>query len=163
MTTDASTPSFANKEIAAHWPYIERTLERMMAVVHECSVDQLNWRPPAEGANTIYALATHTLSNARVNIIQVLCGQPIDRDREAEFRSVATDENASIPQWPAIRDELRNAVAPLTGADLDRVCQHPARGEVTGREVLMLLARHAAEHVGHAELTRDLAIAAGVR
>jgi hypothetical protein len=37
------------------------------------------------------------------------------------------------------------------------------RGEVTGREVLMLMARHAAEHVGHAELTRDLAVAAGIR
>jgi hypothetical protein len=33
---------------------------------------------------------------------------------------------------------------------------------VTGREVLMILARHAAEHVGQAELTRDLAIAPGV-
>jgi DinB superfamily len=162
MTTDTSTPSFANVEIASHWPYIERTLERMMAIVRECSVEQLNWRPPAEGANSIYALATHTFANARVNVIQVLCGRPIDRDREAEFRSVATEENATIPQWPAIRAELRAAVAALSDADLDRLCEHPARGEVTGREVLMILARHAAEHVGHAELTRDLAIAAGV-
>jgi len=162
LTTNASTATFASKEIAAHWPYIERTLERMMAVVHACSVAQLNWRPPADGANTIHALATHTVSNARVNVIQVLCGQPFDRDREAEFRTIATEENASIPQWPAIRDELRAAVAPLTDADLDRRCEHPARGEVTGREVLMILARHAAEHVGQAELTRDLAIAPGV-
>jgi hypothetical protein len=160
---DAAFPPFASVEIAAHWPQIERTLERMITVVHNCSVEQLNWRPPAPGANTIYALATHTLSNARVNILQVLCGRHVDRDREAEFRSVATLENAAIAAWPAIREELRAAVMPLTGADLDRVCQHPARGEVTGREVLMLLARHAAEHVGHAELTRDLAVAAGVR
>ena len=157
-----ATDEFRNRELAVIWPYIERTLERMIAIVHECSVEQLNWRPPADGANTIYALATHTLANARVNVIQVLCGQTIDRDREAEFRIVATEENASIPQWPAIRDELRNAVAPLTDADLNRRCEHPARGEVTGREVLMILARHAAEHVGHAELTRDLAVAAGV-
>ena len=133
----------------------------MLAVVHDCTVEELNWRPPAPEANTIYALATHTLANARVNVIQVLCGQAIDRDRDAEFRSVATADNATIPAWPALRDELAAALAPLTDADMDRTCQHPARGEVTGREVLIILARHAAEHVGQAELTRDLAKASG--
>jgi len=160
MPPDASTAAFANKEIAVFWTYIERTLERMMAVVHECTVDELNWRPPAPDANSIHALATHTFANARVNVIQVLCGRPFDRDRDAEFRSVATPDNAAVPGWPALRDELAAALAPLTAADLDRPCAHPARGEVTGREVLIILARHAAEHVGQAELTRDLAKAA---
>ena len=151
-----------SRELAQVWPYVERTLERMMAVVHGCSMAQLNWQPPAPEANTIYALATHTLANARVNTIQVLCGRDIERDREAEFRAVADEANASIPQWPAILDALRAAVAALPDDAMDRICQHPVRGEVTGREVVMLLARHAAEHVGHAELTRDLAVAAGV-
>jgi hypothetical protein len=154
---------FRNRELAVLWPYVERTLERMMAVVHACSVEQLNWQPPAPEANSIYALATHTLANARVNTIQVLCGRNIERDRDAEFRALADGTNAAIPEWPAIRDELHAAVAALPGDAMDRVCTHPVRGEVTGREVVMLLARHAAEHVGQAELTRDLAVAAGVR
>jgi hypothetical protein len=150
-------------EIEQLWPYIERTLARMMAVVEGCSVEQLNWRPPAPETNSIFALATHTLGNARMNTLGVFCGQPIKRDRDAEFQAVATDANASLLEWPAIRDELAAAVGALNDDAMDRVCTHPVRGEVTGREVLMLLARHAAEHVGHAELTRDLAVAAGVK
>jgi hypothetical protein len=161
MSNTPETDRFASKEVAAFWPYIERTLERMLAVVQDCTIAELNWRPPAPEANTIYALATHTLANARVNVIQVLCGQVIDRDRDAEFRSVATEDNAEIPAWPGLRDELAAALAPLTDAEMDRTRQHPARGEVTGREVLIILARHAAEHVGQAELTRDLAKASG--
>jgi hypothetical protein len=157
-----TSTEFGSRELAQVWPYVERTLGRMMDVVHGCSVAQLNWRPPAPEANTIYALATHTLANARVNTLQVLCGQDLERDREAEFRVVAEESNAAIPDWPEIRDELRAAVAALPDDAMDRLCIHPVRGEVTGREVVMLLARHAAEHVGHAELTRDLAIAAGV-
>ncbi len=157
------TDSIRNRELVQVWPYVERTLERMMAVVHGCSVEQLNWRPPAPETNSIYVLAFHTLCNARVNVLQVLCGGAVERDRAAEFRVVATAENASMPQWPAIREELRTAVAALPEDAMDSVCTHPVRGELTGREVVMLLARHAAEHVGHAELTRDLAVAAGVR
>jgi hypothetical protein len=153
---------YGSVELAALWPYVERTLERMMAVVHGCSVAQLNWRPPAPETNSVYVLGVHTLANARMNVLQVLCGQAIERDREAEFRAVANEDNATIPQWPGIRDELRTAVMALPEDAMDRTCIHWDRGEVTGREVVMLLARHAAEHVGHAELTRDLAVAAGV-
>jgi hypothetical protein len=163
MTSIEESAGRNRTEIDQLWPYIERTLARMMAVVEGCSVEQLNWRPPAPGTSSIFTLATHTLSNARVNTIGVLCGQPIERDRDAEFQAVATESNASLPEWPAIRDELAAAVGALDDEAMNRRCTHPVRGEVTGREVLMLLARHAAEHVGHAELTRDLAIAAGVR
>ncbi|MCB0140064.1 MAG: DUF664 domain-containing protein, partial [Caldilineaceae bacterium] len=33
---------------------------------------------------------------------------------------------------------------------------HPRRGQMSGRAILMVVMRHAAEHMGHAELTRDL-------
>ena len=35
--------------------------------------------------------------------------------------------------------------------------KHHWRGEISGREVLIVVARHTAEHLGHAELTRDMA------
>jgi hypothetical protein len=38
--------------------------------------------------------------------------------------------------------------------------QHPRRGPLSGREILIVVARHAAEHLGQAELTRDLMKAA---
>ena len=33
---------------------------------------------------------------------------------------------------------------------------HPRRGTITGRDVLIVVARHAAEHWGEAQLTRSL-------
>ena len=45
-------------------------------------------------------------------------------------------------------------------ADLDRERVHPRRGLLTGREILIVVARHAAEHLAHAELTRDLLMTA---
>lgn len=163
MNESGITAPVGREEIEQLWPYIERTLGRMLAVVDGCSVEQLNWRPPAPETNSIFALATHTFGNARMNTLGVLCGQPIERDRDGEFRAVATDANATFPEGTAIRDELAAAMGGLRDDALDRLCTHPVRGKVTGREVLMLMARHAAEHVGHAELTRDLAVAAGIR
>ncbi|CAN5843324.1 hypothetical protein BH10CHL1_BH10CHL1_01810 [soil metagenome] len=44
--------------------------------------------------------------------------------------------------------------------ELTRVRSHPRRGQITGREILLVVACHAAEHRGQAELTRDLLFAA---
>ena len=41
-------------------------------------------------------------------------------------------------------------------ATLDRERTHPRRGALTAREVLIVVARHAAEHWGEAQLTRSL-------
>ena len=44
----------------------------------------------------------------------------------------------------------------LDDAILDQPFTHPRRGQMSGRAILMVVIRHAAEHMGHAELTRDL-------
>jgi hypothetical protein len=81
-----------NPEIALFWHAISRTLDRIIACLDGLDEEGLNWRPPAEGANSLYALATHMLANAEENLLGVLCDQPVARDREAEF--VARDAAA---------------------------------------------------------------------
>jgi hypothetical protein len=49
-----------------------------------------------------------------------------------------------------------------SSAALHADCEHPRLGKLTGWEMLFLIDRHTAEHVGHVELTRDLAKNAGV-
>ena len=39
---------------------------------------------------------------------------------------------------------------------MDRERDHPRYGTISGRELLVLVATHAAEHYGQAQLTRDL-------
>jgi hypothetical protein len=48
------------------------------------------------------------------------------------------------------------ALASLPVGDLDRERPHSRRGTLSGREVLLVVARHAAEHWGEAQLTRSL-------
>lgn len=155
--------TFRSQEAATFWQYISGTLDRFMDVVAECSVEELNWRPPAPDTNSIYILAVHTLANARQNILGKVCGEDISRNREEEFVQVATEENASVPWWPALRADMERALADVEQSQLDAAIDDPDRGTVSGREFLLIVARHAAEHVGQAELTRDLVRAANGR
>ena len=41
---------------------------------------------------------------------------------------------------------------------MDKEVNHPRRGAICGREVLLVVATHVTEHMGHAQLTRDLVI-----
>ena len=47
-------------------------------------------------------------------------------------------------------------VALRAEVDLDGARPHPRRGIITGRDVLIVVARHTAEHWGEAQLTRSL-------
>jgi uncharacterized damage-inducible protein DinB len=151
--------SFSNLEAATFWRYIASSLDRLVALGTALTHEGLHWRPPAPEANSIAMLIFHTLGNAVENILEVLCGVPVERDRDAEFaaRAVTGDELAA--RWSALRPRLEGALSQLGQDELDRMRTHPRRGTVTGREVLVVVARHAAEHLGQAELTRDLFLA----
>jgi hypothetical protein len=97
------------------------------------------------------------LGNAEESILYTLRDQPSPRDREREFAARAQSLAALQERWQKLREQLQAAMLGLSAGDLARTVNHPRRGPLTGREVLLLVARHAAEHLGQAELTRDLA------
>ncbi len=160
MTHDGDVAAFASAEVGSFWRFTLRSLDGFMEIVESLTVDELNWRPPAPDANSIYALTTHTLGNVRMHVFRVLLDQTIDRDRDGEFRSVADPSNVPIPAWPVLRAEVEAALGALPPEAMNRTFEHPVFGSITGREVLMVMMRHTAEHHGHVELTRDLIVAA---
>ncbi len=133
------------------------TLDRLIACVEGMDTDQLNWQPAAPGANSVYVLATHTLGNAEESILYTLRDQSSTRDREQEFAARGQSLAAIQERWQHLRGQLQATMLGLSAGDLARTVNHPRRGPLTGREVLLLVASHAAEHLGQAELTRDLA------
>ncbi len=148
--------NFASREVASFWRFISSSLARLVTLLDGLDADELNWRPPAPEANSLYALATHTLGNVEENVLETLGGESVHRDREAEFRASSSSAASVQQRWQALRPEVERALAAFTLADLDRPYEHPRRGMLTGREVLIVVARHAAEHLGQAELTHDL-------
>nr|HMS60256.1 DUF664 domain-containing protein [Tepidiformaceae bacterium] len=79
--------------------------------------------------------------------------------REAEFETGDRDPEVLRTDWVALRAGVTAAFEPLTSAALDDLREHPRRGAIPVREILLVVARHAAEHAGQAELTRQLVLA----
>lgn len=144
-----------DREIELYWRFISSSIDRLLVCLEGLTDDELNWQP-VSNANSLYALAIHTMANAEENILATLCGQSVQRQRESEFRARGSSSKPVLAQWAALRQRLAESLAQVAVQELDRERQHPRRGRVTGREVLLVVARHAAEHLGQAELTRDL-------
>ena len=97
------------------------------------------------------------MGNVRHNFLNVLCGLPITRDRDAEFVARGASAAEIEARWNDLKAQVAEALDELPDAELDREKDHPHRGVITGRDVLVVVAGHAAEHYGQAQLTRDLA------
>jgi hypothetical protein len=116
----------------------------------------MNWHAPCEGANSLWVLATHTLGNVEQSILSLLGGAPDRRDREAEFIAHGVSAETLRARWHTLQGALEATIMGLSPEALAAEYTHPRRGLLTGREVLLLVLSHAAEHLGHAGLTLDL-------
>jgi hypothetical protein len=145
-----------------HWHHIEMQVDRIIATNAGQSVAVRNWRPSAPATNSIHVLAVHTIANVRQAVIEAIFSQPTGRDRDAEFTTVADGSNNQADSWPLAKMELVSFLERLTDDEMAELRLHPRRGERPVREILIMASTHAAEHAGHCELTRDLAVAAGV-
>ena len=156
MDQNRSQQAFASPVVASFWRAIDQTMGRLIGALDGLSEDQLNWRPDAPNTNTLYVLATHTLGNVAESVLEILGGQPVNRNRDAEFEASGASANALKERWHTLRGQSESVLQPLTEADLEHVYTHPRRNQITGYDLLILVSYHAAEHAGQAELTRDL-------
>ena len=144
------------REVDIYWRRISDTVDELVACLKGLDGELLNWSP-LDDANSLYVLATHTMGNVRHNFLNVLCGLPITRDRDAEFVARGASAAEIEARWDELKAQISAAIEDLPAAELDRGKNHPHRGVITGRDVLVVVAGHAAEHYGQAQLTRDLA------
>jgi hypothetical protein len=144
-----------DREIESLWDYVRRSVDRIFLCMEGLDEEDLNWRP-LPNANSLYVLATHTMGNIEANILGVLCGLEISRNRDEEFKARGSSTEPLQQKWQELQEKISVNLSGLTPGALDREYEHPRRGKITGRDLLITAARHMAEHVGHAELTRDL-------
>ena len=145
-----------SQEIDLYWQKICNTVDELVACLEGLDGDSLNWKP-LDDANSLYVLATHTMGNVRFNFLNVLCELPITRDRDAEFVAVGASSAEIVSRWNELKGRISDAIEELPSSELDRERDHANYGIIAGRELLVIVARHAAEHYGQAQLTRDLA------
>ena len=145
----------SSREIDLYWDKIRNTVDELVACLEGLDSDSLNWKP-LDDANSLYVLATHTMGNVRQNILKGLCGWPVTRDRDAEFTVRGDSVEEIEAAWNKLKGQISEAIQELPPGELDRKKDHPQRGIITGRKLMVIVARHAAEHYGQAQLTRDL-------
>ncbi len=137
---------------------ITGSIERIIACMDGLNAEHLNWKPTAQDTNSLYILAVHTMANAEQTVLGVLGGETIDRNRDEEFLATGDSADWIQQRWSALKPKLETALANLPQEALDKQYEHPRRGSISGYQALLITATHAAEHVGHAEVTRDLLI-----
>ena len=150
--------AFASAEIEMVWPYIRRSVELTIRCASAVPAAYVNWQPPAEHANSLYVLASHSMHNIEHRLLGVLLDTIPDRDRDAEFTTPGAADDL-VARWATLSVEVTSALSGLDASVLDALHSHPERGMISGREMLLVAARHMAEHAGQAELTRDLLLA----
>ena|SRR5690554_4814706 len=132
-------------------------IERIIETMDGMDKQGLNFKPRAgQPTSSVYVLAVHTMANAEQTVLSMLDGQDRPRDRDAEFAAVGESRDWVDERWAKLKPELQTAMAEFTAEHLDKEYEHPRRGKMNGWEALVMVVTHANEHVGHAELTRDL-------
>jgi uncharacterized damage-inducible protein DinB len=145
-------------EIMLFWRYITSSIDQLLATLEGLDARELNWSP-IPNANSLYVMATHTMGTTAENLLEVLCGQAVHRQRDAEFAAQGDSAAALHAHWQSLRAQIQAQLEQLSDAELGQARKHPRRGDITGRDVLIVVARHCAEHMGQAFLTRDLLLA----
>ncbi len=155
-----------NSELTAYDKSLRGRLELVIAEVRDLDEARLNWRPPVDGANSVWVLATHTAGNARAWILGIACGRDMGRDRPAEFASSGDDAAQLIASIDRTIVDVSAALLDLDPLRLDvRLVpaqelwgQGPPR-EISVRDAIVKVIEHASLHLGHMHVTRDLALA----
>jgi hypothetical protein len=150
----------ADPTVEAAAEILRTALSDLRGAVEGMSADELNRRPAGEDTNSIAVLATHSMHSTRAWLNVAVGTEPPARDRPAEFRAVASND-----ELISLLDEMgTECVALLDGATFDpdrkgiapwregRLAEEP----VSAAWALILALVHLREHVAHAQLTRQL-------
>ena len=149
-----------------------RDIDRIAESLDGLDDEQIAWKPVPNGSSLI-VLITHVVGSAQNTVVQ-LVGEESHRDRDSEFLAPWTVQSAR-GGVEAAKARISAAFERLDVRTLDtehappRVSSKPltvpsvstaSAGPKTSRDFLLQVIAHAAEHAGHAELTRDLVRAA---
>jgi hypothetical protein len=148
-------------EIAQFLEFIEESLDTILSCVDGLNNEEMHWKPETPGTNCLQVIAAHSLANAERNVLATFYGETYEYDRDAEFKANDVSAVELQARWNGLRSRMRASLAKSDASWLTRECSHARLGIVPGRTVLLQAARHVAEHVGEARLTRALIERAG--
>lgn len=118
----------------------------------------LNWQPLASddhAANSLAVLLMHITGAEQFWLGELLGQRQINRDREAEFRAIATDVSSLRRRLQETDELVREVLTTVDPARLDETVQLGGR-TLTLRWGVIHMIEHTAQHLGHMQLTLQL-------
>ena len=132
--------------------------DRLLETIAGLDDEAVNWKPPAPGANSLLVLVTHAVASAEDHVVGKGAGKTVVRNRDAEFAAMGGSGHLAA-RAAEVRLRIDEALVSLEGR-LDEEREPPVgtwpRPRGTARDRLIHSISHTAEHVGHAQVTRDL-------
>ncbi len=144
---------------------LERIARDTLAALDGLPDEVLNRPLPLPETNSLFALATHLAGAGEFWTLVLAGGREIPRDRAAEFHATGTGAAlvARYERWIA---ELHAALDTFPEEALDRLADPPppyrpwqGNEPMTIRACLLHAVEHSALHLGHIQLTRQMALA----
>lgn len=142
---------------------IERNANEIIEKLGQLTDEQLNRPLPVPDANSLFAIATHTVGMGEFWVLSLVGGRTVARNRPAEFQ--ATGQGAALiarfQQW---LQDIHAVLDPLPDAALHQQVQPPREYSITGGldegpltvfDCLLHVVEHTATHLGHIQLTAD--------
>ncbi len=152
----------ADPTIEAARDMLDEALDDLHTAVDGCTADELNRRPGGAQTNGLAVIATHALHSTRA-WLSLAVGAPLPlRDRPAEFAVVVEDPAAFMVDFDGLATSCRSALAADRVFDPALVGTAPwrpgelAEAPVTAAWALLFALAHLQEHVGHAQLSRQV-------
>ena len=136
---------------------VDESLDAMRAAIAGASGEALNRRPAGDETNSIAVLVVHALNSTRWWLSVALGRQVPERDRPSEFHTIVAGADELLGVFDPIAADCRALLSADVAFDPGAIREDPRDGEeVTAAWALMHAVEHLREHVGHAELTRQL-------
>ena len=147
------------KEIEGYLSILENLRGQVKKGLEALDQEGLDWRPiPGKdnlSTNSLGAIATHLAGSETYWMKEIIGGQPIHRDREAEFVA----KGAGVLELQERLDKAAQAtkviLSSLSPSGLDEERQFRDR-KVSVRWGILHVIEHTATHLGHIQLTRQL-------
>ena len=143
---------------------IERILRRTIRELRDLPEDAMNRELDIPEANTLFQLGTHVIGSTRYWTVTIAGGTDYERDRSSEFAASGTTAEL-VSALESVIGEMHASLDPLDGAVLDRTTDREDEYAVTGarnpdgmplRDAVLHGLEHAALHLGHIQLSRQL-------
>jgi uncharacterized damage-inducible protein DinB len=141
---------------------LDGSLRELRTALDGLDADGLDARPAGPGSNSLSVIAVHALASTR-SWLALATGAPLPpRDRPSEFETRVDDPTAFFVSVDATAEACRELLARADRIDLERIGTAPWRRGAAGEEpvsaawALLHALDHLREHVGHAQLTRQL-------